>query len=244
MHTLRNNRTLHQTEVVDIIDVTPRMRRITIVGESLPLLGIRLPGQWMKVFVPTPGDEPPAGRAYTIRQFDRAAGRIAFDVVLHGDDGPGSRWAGRARRGDRLDVGGPRAGHMIDRGAASYILAGDATALPAIAAILDALPDGCRAAAFLEVADKAEERYLTPRPDQTITWLHSGTFVPGTTGLIERAVKAASLETEDCQVWIAGESSMMRSIRAHLLLDRRVIHPAIESAGYWKLGTADHRERD
>lgn len=50
---LRNNRTLHQTEVVDIVDITPRMRRISIVGESLPLLEINLPGQWMKVFVPT-----------------------------------------------------------------------------------------------------------------------------------------------------------------------------------------------
>lgn len=241
---LRNNRTLHQTEVVDIVDITPRMRRISIVGESLPLLGINLPGQWMKVFVPTADNEVRAGRAYTIRQFDRPSGRIAFDVVLHGDDGPASRWARRARRGDRLDVGGPRSGHMIDAGVANYILAGDATALPAIAAILEALPEGCQAEAFLEVADNAEESYLAPRPNQTITWLHSGTFIPGTTGLIERAVKTAPLETGSCQAWIAGESSMMRSIRSHLLLDRGIIHPAIESAGYWKLGSADHRERD
>ena len=97
---LRNNRTLHQTEVVDIVDITPRMRRISIVGESLPLLGINLPGQWMKVFVPTADNEVRAGRAYTIRSSTappggspsmscctvttgrRPAGRAAQDVAI------------------------------------------------------------------------------------------------------------------------------------------------------------------
>jgi NADPH-dependent ferric siderophore reductase len=40
-------------------------------------------------------------RTYTARRFDAAAGWVDIDMVLHGDSGPGSRWAGRAAVGDQ-----------------------------------------------------------------------------------------------------------------------------------------------
>ncbi|MFC0240013.1 siderophore-interacting protein [Rhodopseudomonas telluris] len=244
MSTIRRHKTLYPAEVIDIVNVTPRMRRITVADNNAPPPGDGLPAQWMKLFFPAHGDQQPTGRAYTIRRFDPDSGRITFDFVLHGDEGPASRWAGRARVGDVLQVGGPRGGHLIDTQAAQYVLVGDATALPAIAAILEAMPSHIRATALIEVADMAEAAYLADRPNLDVTWLYAGTFVPGATGLIERAIRDAVIDTKTCQVWIAGESAMMKEVRAHLLLDRGVIHPAIDAAGYWKLGSADHRERD
>jgi NADPH-dependent ferric siderophore reductase len=242
--TIRRHKTLYPAEVIDIVDVTPRMRRITVAGKNAPPPSNGLPAQWMKLFVPAHGDEQPAGRAYTIRRFDPDTGRITFDFARHGDDGPASRWAGRARVGDVLQISAPRGGHLIDTHVAQYVLAGDATALPAIAAILEALPRQIRATAWIEVVDLAETAYLADRLEFDVRWLSAGTFIPGTTGLLERAIRDAAFDAKACQAWIAGESAMMRTIRTHLLLDRGVIHPAIDSAGYWKLGSADHRERD
>ncbi len=41
-------------------------------------------------------------RTYTIRDVDPAAGRLSIDFVVHGEESPGSRFAVRARPGDRL----------------------------------------------------------------------------------------------------------------------------------------------
>jgi len=235
------NRTLHPATVTHIEDVTPRMRRITLIGDGLRTLPVSLPGQWMKIFFPAPPGEKPHGRAYTIRRFDPAAGVMEVDFVLHGDTGPASRWASTARPGDILQLAGPRAGYRIDPHAPAQLLIGDATALPAIAAILDALPEGISAHVFAEVAGEAEEQNFASRANLTIDWVHSGTEAPGTTGKLELVVQQAILPASP-QVWLAGESFMVRAILTHLLFDRGILHTSIDSAGYWKFGAADHRD--
>lgn len=235
------NRTLHPATVTHIEDITPRMRRIRVIGDGLCTLPVSMPGQWMKIFFPAPPGEKPQGRAYTIRRFDPAAGVMEVDFVLHGDTGPASRWAGMARIGDILQLAGPRAGYRIDPLASAQLLIGDATALPAIAAILEALPEGVAAHVFAEVADQAEEQHFTSRANLTLHWVHSDTEAPGTTGKLELAVQRAALPASP-QVWLAGESFMVRAILTHLLVDRGILHTSIDSAGYWKFGAADHRE--
>ena len=97
----RNNRTLHTATVTHIEDITPRMRRITMIGDGLRTLPVSLPGQWVKIFFPAQPGEKPQGRAYTIRRFDPGTGAMEVDFVLHGDTGPASRWAGAWAYGSR-----------------------------------------------------------------------------------------------------------------------------------------------
>jgi NADPH-dependent ferric siderophore reductase len=49
-----------------------------------------------------PDDVRPAMRTYTIRDFRPAALELDVDIVLHGDIGPGSVWAGRPAVGGGL----------------------------------------------------------------------------------------------------------------------------------------------
>jgi NADPH-dependent ferric siderophore reductase len=230
------------TEVIRVRRMTPQMQRVTLAGADLLKLDIHQPAQWVKLFVPAPQGISPVGRAYTIRRFDRLLATIDIDLVLHGDHGPASRWARRAAPGEIVEVAGPRRGHAVNPDARNYLLVGDASALPAIAAILEELPATVRARAFIEVSDVAEHQPLESRARLEVTWLHSGAEPPGTTGQLELAVQAANFDMSNGQVWSAGESFMVRSVRTHLSVDRGVLDSAIDARGYWKLGVADARD--
>src|SRR5579864_4810080 len=101
----RRERPVWPLVVVGAEDVTPRMRRVSLVGESLEAFAWR-PGQDMVFSLPQPGGGL-ARRHYTIRAFDPAECRLDVDVVLHGAS-PGATWAARARIGDPLLAEGPR----------------------------------------------------------------------------------------------------------------------------------------
>lgn len=237
------SRALHDACVIGIEDITPRMRRITVASDALKAMPIDRPAMWMKLFFPMPSNIKPQGRAYTIRAYNAAQGWMALDFALHGDQGPASWWIARVREGDTLQLAGPRSGYWIDPSKPEQVLIGDATALPAIAGIVERLPIGIRAQVFIEVADAAEEQALISPADLMIHWVHSGTAFPGTTGKLELTVQQAGLP-RDCQIFLAGEAFMVRAMRTHLLVDRGILHPSIDAKGYWRLGAADHREKD
>ena len=92
------NRTRCAAEVVDVRAITPHLRRIAIAGPELRALPIDRPAQWVKIFFPDGHGFSKAGRAYTIRTFDRVNAVMDLEFALHGDSGPASRWAARARR--------------------------------------------------------------------------------------------------------------------------------------------------
>lgn len=234
------SRTLHDARVIGIEDVTPRMRRISVADEGLKAMPIDRPAMWMKLFFPMPSNIKPQGRAYTVRAYNAAQGWMAFDFALHGDQGPAAWWIARVREGDTLQLAGPRSGYWIDPSRRERVLIGDATALPAIAGIVERLPTGTRAQVFIEIADAGEEQTLISPADLTIHWVYSGSAFPGTTGKLELVVQQADLP-RDCQVFLAGEAFMVRALRTHLLVDRVIPHTSIDAKGYWRLGMADHR---
>ena len=93
----------HLLSIADVVDVGPRMRRITVTGEALANF-IALPGQDVVVHV-SDGHGGGVSRRYTIRNLDTQARRLDLDVVMHGH-GPGAAWAAsvtsrRRRRGVR-----------------------------------------------------------------------------------------------------------------------------------------------
>lgn len=237
------SRTRIPVEVVQIRDVTPHMRRITVIGEGLRTMDIALPAQWVKMFVPSPR-EGTIGRAYTVRDFDATAGRMDIDLALHGEEGPASKWAVHARLGETIEVAGPRGGYEIDAHALHFTLIADTTALPALASILHRLPASVSARAIVEVSNAHEEQTLKSRASLTTHWLHSGRDVPGTSGQMAAFVRELALDRTDHRVWVAGEAAMVRDIRDHLLKERGFARDAVRSQGYWKLGEADHRDRD
>ena len=234
--------TLHNVSVTAIQSVTPHMKRISIDGRDLLNLRPDLPAQWLKVYVGSEANQRGVGRAYTVRRFDPSTGVLDLDFALHGDEGPISAWAARAQVGDKFEVSDihPRSGFSIEPVTSKYLLAADATGLPGLAAILEALPAHAQAHVFAEVSDVAEEQPLASAAKLTVTWLHRGGARPGSATPLESAVTAYNFP-EDTAIWIAAESSQVAGIRRSL---RERGTPSIDlcAAGYWKRGEADHRD--
>ncbi len=134
----------------------------------------------------------PIMRTYTVRRFrpDAAEPELDIDFVLHGTDGshagdagPMSTWAAGAVPGDQVAVMGPdRPGRgrmwgaewALPAGARHVLLAGDETALPAMAAILETLPPGVDATVCAELPDRSDIPAWDVTPAATITWLVRG----------------------------------------------------------------------
>src|SRR5690625_2439395 len=118
-----------------------------------------LAGTWYERWRQTPEDRRSPFRTYTVRAVRPEHAEVDVDMVLHGDAGPASRWLLRARPAERLVLVGPAArSRTSDIGAdwapgsaTELLLAGDETAAPAICSILESLPAGRRARAFIEV---------------------------------------------------------------------------------------------
>ena len=139
-----------------------------------------------------------------------------------------------------LGVAGPRGSHVVPPAFDWYLLCGDETVLPSIARRLEEFPAGARAIAFVEVADAAEEQALATRADLTLTWLHRDGAAPGTTDLLERAVRGLDFPPGDPYVWASGEATSLRPLRRHLLHDRGLRPGVVHFSGHWKRGAANH----
>jgi NADPH-dependent ferric siderophore reductase len=200
--------------------------------------------RWYAAYTAIPEAERPWLRSYTIRAHDPRARTVDVDFVLHdgADAGPATRWARSARPGDVLGMVGPSPefGRPVPLTASIaaadwLLLAGDESALPAIGTVVEALPPGHRAVAFIEVRDAAEQQPLPTRGELTVHWLHRGAAPAGRTGLLVRAVRAADLPEGRMFAWIAGEAGAVRALRRHLVEERGVPRRAIDFSGYWRV---------
>lgn len=230
---------LWSLEVVETAPVTPHMRRIVFTGD-LAAFDYK-PGQDLALLIPQPDGEV-GRRHYTLRSFDRASGRLAIDFVLHGHGGPAERWALDAKPGDRLEGRGPRGGTFIRPDADWHLFVGDETCLPGIFAMIETLPAGAKAFAFIEVDGPADEQPLETNADLTLTWLHrNGEAQPSSPALIA-ALARFDLPAGRGQAYVIGETSTVRAQRQSLLA-RGFDKSQIAAEGYWRpgrLGGHDH----
>jgi NADPH-dependent ferric siderophore reductase len=241
--------------------ITPHMARITVTGPALEGFSTQGVAGHLRVFLPAPGQEVPTlptwgpngpeypadavrptSRAYTPRRWDPASLELDIDFVLHGDNGPASAWASRAKPGDKLVVVAPRRAYQVDPAASWYLIIADEAAIPGAATLLEVLHPGQRAVVIAEVQDAGEEQSLASAAQLTVHWIHRGESSPGQK--LEAAVRAAELPQGDGRVWVACEAMAMRQIRRHLLNDRGLPRTSINTQGYWKHGVANHPDHD
>ncbi|MFY1692806.1 SIP domain-containing protein [Plantactinospora sp. WMMB782] len=264
--------TLREVEVVRVQDVTPAMRRITLAGvqlgeftsaNGLPQAAfdstgfdddIRLvfcyPGQAEPVLpvqkekgLDLPRDPRPLSRIYTVRRWNPENGELDVDFVKHGI-GVGTTWAYRAQVGDRIHFFGPSASRSLPHDADWLLVAGDDTTIPAIARLLEELPEATRARVFIEIADNEHRQELRELPGVEVTWLVRAGAEAGTTTLLLDAVRNCGWWDGRPFVWLAGEQRSVRDIRRHLVEDRKVAKQDIEFVGYWRRGAVVALEND
>ncbi|NNU26347.1 siderophore-interacting protein [Isoptericola sediminis] len=152
-------------------------------------------------------------RTYTVRAVRPARREVDVDIVLHGDTGPASRWANGARPGSPLVIlgpnaaydGGPHGGREFAPPSSSHalLLAGDETAVPAIASICESLPADAVGEVFLEVPH-AEDRWTLAAPAGVrVTWLprdgaeHGDVLVPAVQDAADRLLAMGVRPTAD-----------------------------------------------
>jgi NADPH-dependent ferric siderophore reductase len=234
---------LWHLEVVDVSEVGPDFRRMTLTAPGLDDFRYTA-GQDLMFRVPRP-DGAVTNRRYTIRGFDASRAEVTIDVSLHGA-GPGTDWVRRAAVGDQIDAIGPR-GKVTPRVDADWhLFVADDTGVPGALAMIESLPAASTIRAALEVDTPEDEQ----EPDGTaksgleIVWVHrSGRSEPGDPGLLRDALVGLELPTGDGQAYVAAESTVVRELQA-LLIERGLRSDQVSGKAYWRRGlpNADHGE--
>ncbi|MEC4169318.1 MULTISPECIES: siderophore-interacting protein [unclassified Pseudomonas] len=234
-------------EVLRVVDLTPRMRRITLGGPELAGFISLGSDDHVKLFFPQTEQELAAlenlelsaglkgsvmapMRDYTPRRYDLSTFELDIDFVLHGD-GPAATWAAQAEPGQYLHIGGPRGSMVVPDIFDSYVLIGDETALPAIARRLEELPANRRALVVVEVENALEEQPLHSAASVEVIWVHRD--VPGQDVL--KTVAGLSMPSGELYTWVATESALSRKVRRVLLDTHGLNEEFVKAVGYWRL---------
>lgn len=238
---------------------------------------------WYREWLAKPEHERGAMRTYTARDLRQGPDgtELDVDVVLHLDrrdgelvGGPATLWAATAAPGDTVALIGPnravcgadyagiewRPGH-----ARRVLLAGDETAVPAIAGILATLADAPGAdewngAALMEVPSAADVLDLSLPAGVDVRWLvRDGAprgaqlaaavaeAAPPAHRLPARPVEDIDLdqtilwetgESREAEryAWVAGESGMLKQLRRYLLGPAGYERDHVAIMGYWREG--------
>lgn len=232
---------------------TPHLVRATFVGAALAGYEPPLPAGSVRLLVPSPGASQlvmpvwngnefllpdgsrPTIRTYTPLRFDADALELDLDIVLH-PAGAVAAWAERARPGDAAAISGPGRGYDVDQAAASWFLAGDETAVPAIGQLLEALPASASVEVLIEVARPDARADLPDHPGGDVTWVDLTDGAEHGSALVD-AVRGATI-APDAKVWAAGEAAAVQRIRKHLFDERGLARSQATVRGYWKRGRA------
>ncbi|MFC5817818.1 siderophore-interacting protein [Nonomuraea harbinensis] len=183
----------------------------------------------------------PRLRTYTVRAWDPDTRELTLDFVYHGDEGLAGPWAANAGPGDELLMIGPGGGYAPGPEADWHLFAGDESALPAIAASLEALPEGARAFAFIEVAGPEEEIKLSTPGDVEVVWLYRGDRPVGQ-ALVE-AVCSFGFPAGRVQAFVHGEAGFVKQLRRHLRVGLGIPMAHLSISGYWRAGADDESWR-
>ncbi|ALE83872.1 siderophore-interacting protein [Pseudonocardia sp. HH130629-09] len=186
-----------------------------------------------------PVEQLPSTRTYTIRRFDLAAERVWIDFVVHGDAGVAGPWAAGAQPGDPVVLGGVGGGYSPDPAADRHVLAGDESALPAIASALEAMRPDARGVALVEVGSTADELDLVHPDGVELRWLHRGDAEAGTSTVLVDAVRALEWPAGDVQVFAHGERGAMKALRPYLTDELGADRSRMSLSAYWAHGRGE-----
>ena len=241
--------------------LTPDMVRVTLGGGDLEDLAMpdatdayvnaafRPDGAaYDEVFDPAevrdthPKEHQPARRRYTVRAWDPEAHLLTIDFVVHGDEGVAGPWAAAAEPGDVLVFTGPSGGYRPDPAADWHLFVGDESALPAVAASLEALHPEAKASVLL-VCDGPDHETALPSPAEVdVRWLHRSRG-PEDASLLVDALRDLTFPPGRPSGFIHGEADEIRAVRHHLLQDRGLTRQDLSCSPYWRRTMTDEAWR-
>lgn len=227
--------------------LTPHMIRVTLSAPEIGALDRGCHGANCKIFLPDTGqsaqdfaqalrDGPrPTVRTYTVRHVRPDLCEMDIDFVDHGDGGPASAWARRAKAGDICGFAGPGPVKVASYYADSYLIIADMSALPVAAATLEAMPHDAKGTAIFEIAAPEDRQDFRIPAGITCHWIvNPAPHMPDPT--IAQMVRDMPPVAGVLQTCIAGESGMIKDLRQELLVARGLPKDDCYISGYWKIG--------
>ena len=181
-----------------------------------------IPDEWVALIVPGQFQS----RYYTVKEVDASV--LTLDIVVH-DFGLVTQWALHAVEGETVTLTEAKGSFQPARDAGWVMLVGDLTAMPAMARISASTTLPVRA--WAEVPDDLAG-YLPGHVE--VEW--SAPPASGASDLA-RVVEGIEWPKTPGYFWMAGESGQMRSIRKHLMRERRLPADAYHVMGYWRAGS-------
>lgn len=214
--------------------------RVTLGGEAFAQFQNRPEtDKYVKLKFTTPAPESaPVTRTYTVRRVDAVAATLDIDFVVHGDEGLAGPWAAGAQIGDRIELMGPGGGFTPDAAADWLLFAGDLSALPAIAAALESLPEESVGRAFIEVESDDEVLPLAAPDGVEIEWIIDPAH---DVEALAAVVRQCDWRDGDVQVFAHGERESMKALRRVLFDERGLDRARVSLSGYWARGRTEDR---
>lgn len=186
-------------------------------------------------------EQMPSIRTYTVRWVDEEAQELAIDFVPHGEGGVAGPWAERAQPGDTLVMMGPGGGYAPDPEADWHLLVGDDAAVPAISAALEAMDQDAIGDVVAEVDGPADEIELAPPAGVGVRWLHRNGAEPGTTRLLDDAIRTVQWREGRACAFVHGERETMKRMRDYLFKERGLERDQVSLSAYWAHGRSEDR---
>jgi len=238
--------------VKEKIYLTPHYIRIVLTGDVGAFRNAR-PGDNNKLLIPENGSRvelPDFGqrggrnggnralmRTYTLRYLDLSNNLMTIDFVAHGENGPASKWAMLAKAGDELGVLMKKKEKSLFQPAASYLIAGDHTALPVIGVILETLPPTSKGMAIIEVHSETDIQELTKPIGMDIVWKTNS--LPGETSSLPGLLSTFDFSQDDWFVFVAAESQAVNEAQAILRNSENLSRNQWQAYSYWKYGQSE-----
>lgn len=212
-------------EVVDVEQLTPRMRRISIGGDALA--GLKwTPGQHVRVLIGS------RLRTYSVWRHDptwEVLDLIAYD---HGGDAPGTTWMRNARPGQEIAFLRPE-GRLVVRQAAPYhLFAGEETASVAFGAMLRSLPSGTPVYGAVEAGCAEDQLDL----DRELVRVCRNGAEAADSDLLAKTVSELDLPERPGVAYLAGEARTIQRIRTHLVKERGWDRRDVITKPFWTPG--------
>jgi NADPH-dependent ferric siderophore reductase len=220
------------------------MTRVVLGGDDLEGFSIEHPAASVRLLLPTAGtlEMPqwdgnefllqdgtrPIIRTFTPRRFDASKLELQLDVVVH-DSGIASAWAVTAQPGEYVAVSGPGRGYDIDPDAATFLLVGDETAIPAICQLLEHLPS---VPILVHISVSHPHAKVDLHREVDVTWHVASDNCASEEAQFE-AIREIDLDPQT-RIWAAGEAAAMQRIRNHLFRDIGFPRSQATVRGYWK----------
>lgn len=254
-------------QVVRTQRLSDAMQRITLSGDALHGFPEDRNGAHIKIFLPRPDQHKPVlptlgengpiwpeahlrpiTRTYSVRHYCPEANELDIDFVLHGTESPASGWAAKAAPGDYLGVAGPGGPDPLLSPADQHIITGDLTALPAICALLEALPEQAQGYAFIEIDHDHHRQPLINNTHIQVHWVLRDPNLPATQNTLLQAVEKTRLPLpgKALSAFVAGENGAVLAVRDYLRRTYGLRKAQLYAVPYWRRGQDEetyHQER-